>query len=609
MANLTVGQILDLIKAPKNQKELQLAKVKRTRSKLHTEPEIDELQQSESLRLFFLWVGKILNNTENHNRFIQLCRVPVITNKLVDTIFSEFEKVFEAQNAFQKFTFTSPEMEQSFNDYRRQIGDFNFWETQGMDTFKNSIDNMVVIDMPAERKPGSEPAPYYYILDICNIIDVDNTKLVGRDPSDTNKEFYYFKTEYLISKGEKINDNQLIHAFDDTYFRTFIKDKNNNITLVSETPHNLGYCPARSFWTTPLNSNTTIQRSNPITDNLSDLDWFLFLSVAERYLQLYAPFPIYVLYKSKCNYSDRIGNQEEKCVDGFLEITGQRRIGKDKKPCPKCSQKMQVGPGNTMLIDAPYDKEQYDKMSNPMKVIPAERDSLDYIRTTLREMKRDIFTACVGRSKDTGNAQAKNEMEVSSEFESSESVLLKIKRNFEIIHEFTITTVARLKYGNQFISGVVNYGDKFFTKDEARAEQEYNSAVENQLPEYELQNRREDLNNTRYKNDPIKMERVRILDNLLPYPDMSMKALSELRKTNPDEVSQRDFIIKLNFNNYIARFEREQSNINQFASALSFDRKIQLIRDSLNSYVDEYLATLEPPKPDPVPPVDDPVIV
>lgn len=617
MAILSKDQALKLIKEPKHAREIAKAKQKRTRHKLHTEPEIETENGffSEPLTRFLFWVRQVLQSDENYARYVQLCRPPVPTNEFTETIFSEFEKVFEGQNRWEKFNFSDSETENDAAEYRKQIGDYNFWPTQGFETFKNSIDNILVIDLPRLNRdeegnfiqPSDRPEPYYFILDIDHLIDIDNDKIKGTNPQ-TGEQFYYFKCEYIIFEAEsEINENEdaeksYIYVFDDQFFRVFDKVGDNEYTMISEAPHGLTYCPARSFWTTPLNSRSNIQKRGPITNSLSDLDWLLFFSISERYLQLYAPFPIYAVYKNKCDYKNTA--DKSRCVDGFLEFEGAFFDPNNRKKCPKCSHKIKVGPGNILLINPPKDaKEDPDQMSNPMKVIPAEKESLDYMKAALQDMRDNIFSNCVGKEVDINIKQAQNEKQVDAGFESQQSVLLKIKRNFEIIHLFALDTIYRLRYGAKYISGSINYGDVFFNKDEDTETAELESATKVGAPAYEISMRRDSINNARYRNNPDAIERLKILKNLDPFPDQDLKTLSDLKKTFPNLVDEREFAIKFKFNSFIDRFEREQTNILLFARAVDFDRKIILIRDELLRYADEYLAAIKPlaaPTPPPV---------
>ena len=52
-------------------------------------------------------------------------------------------------------------------------------------------------------------------------------------------------------------------------------------------------------------------------------------------------------------------------------------------------------------------------------------------------------------------------------------------------------------------------------------------------------------------------------------------------------MSQQDFVIKSRFNNFISRFEREQTNVVNFGENLDFKVKIDRIYKELEKYADE----------------------
>jgi hypothetical protein len=603
MAILSRSQQLKLIKSPKNAVEIAKALAKKDRSSLHAEAETETQVLAGPGHIRFLqWVRAVLQNEESYARFESLYRPPVPTNELVESIFQEYERVFEAQNSFERFDFSDPELALDFADYRKKIGDLAYWSTQGFETFKTSIDDVLIVDLPKmaedpDPSASKYPEPYYYTLDLRRVVDIENVKVKSKDAQ--GNDFYFFKTEYVIFKEfyfVEETKQTFIFVFDDAKFSRFSLPENGEPVWLEDVPHDLGYCPARSFWTTPLNSRSTIQKRGPITNNLSDLDWLLFFAIAERYLQLYAPFPIYAMYKPRCDYKETAG-AKRRCIDGYLEIDGARSIGHDRERCPKCATKFRVGPGNIQYFSVPKESTDPDLMANPMRVIPAETNSLDYVRATLKELKKEIFTSCVGRSQDPQNNQAKNEKQIDSSFQSSEAALLKVKRNFEIIKHFALDTVARLRYGADYLGGVVNFGDKFYNKSEGDEVNEYSEAVKNNLPGYELAIRRDEINEARYRNNPKMLERLKILKHLEPYPGITLEGVQKMRKDMPDLVSLNELVIKLNFGAFVDRFEREQADVSLFASAAEFAKKIELIRSELQKYAAEYLAGIVAAKP------------
>jgi len=596
MASLSVSQAIELIKNPKNNREIVRARLKRDRHRLHTEPETecdDTFHWSRHHVRFLDWVKRILKSDDNYQRFYELYRPPIATNELVDMIFSQYQKVFQSENKYEKFNFTDADLNSDAEAYRKTIGDFHFWETQGFEHMKDSIDDILIVDMP-RYDPNGEPTddpdaddnypqPYYYFLDIENVIDIQNTRVKAVDYG--NEESFFFKTEYVIFWEDK----QTICVFDDNFYRTFTKTDGSDPKLLKEVPHDLGYCPARSFWTTPLNNRTNILKRGPITVSISRLDYYEFKDISAQILKLYASYPIYAVYKGICNYKDPIN--KTRCIDGFLvgEQGNAQYPEKGNQRCPKCTNKMKVGWGNILELQAPQNNDDPDLLKNPVKVIPAEKESVEIATNELDCLWDDIFKACVGGDIEEDKNQAKNEDQIAAGFESKTAKLLWVKKNFEAIHSFALDTVFRLRYGDQYISGTIDYGDVFFQKDEKTAMDEYVKAKTQQLPAFDLAIRRDKLNETRYRNNPDMVYRLEILKNLDPFPDDDIVSISETFSVMPDLIDPIDLCVKANFNRFVSRFEREQATVLLFGASLNFDVKIKTIYAMLQQYAVEYL--------------------
>lgn len=589
MAALSITDAIRLIKTPKNAREILKARLKRQRHRLHTETEVltDELLYFQPHHFRFLdWVKRILQSDANFARFQNLYRPPLATNQFVESIFSQFEKIFQSENKYEKFNFTDSDLEADAATYRKQMGDIVFWETQGFETMKDSIDNVLIIDLPTSdiKTDDQYPRPYYYILDIDNLIDIDNIRVKAVD-YDGDEPEYFFKTEYVIFR----EDAKTVCVFDDKFFRTFnYEPGTNEPSLITEVAHDLQYCPARSFWTTPLNSKSNIQKRGPITNSISELDLLLFNIIAGTDLKTYAQYPIIAIYKSICKYKN--DSQSTRCIDGWMwtSAAGGMQGQKTNERCPKCS-KIKTGPGNILEVDAPQTKDDQDLMKNPIKLMPADQVSVDVVNKEIEDKKDCIFEDCVGGGIEVDQSQAKNQDQIAAAFESKTNKLLWIKKNFETIHMFAIDTIFRLRYGDKYISGTIDYGDVFFQKDESSAMAEYKIAKEEELPAFDLAIRRDKINESKYRNNPDMIERLRILSNLDPFPDDNQISMAVTFGQMPDIVDPIDLCLKTHFDRFVARFEREQSNILLFGSALSFDKKIKIISDILNGYAKEYL--------------------
>ena len=112
--------------------------------------------------------------------------------------------------------------------------------------------------------------------------------------------------------------------------------------------------------------------------------------------------------------------------------------------------------------------------------------------------------------------------------------------------------------------------------------EEYKLAKESGEPDEEIDQIYRQILVTKYKGNDDRIERAWILYNLNPEPH---KTVDQSRTLVTDgAMSQTDFVIKSRFNNFVARFEREETNVLDFGRELQFDDKINRINEILISY-------------------------
>lgn len=584
MANLSKSEALNLIKNPKNSLELSKARQKRIRNRLHAQTDVklegfSNLTEAHHVN-FLKWVESVLESKESFDRYKKLYIPPVPTNELLDDIFAEHEKVFHAQDRVINVDFENVTLKVDADMYLKRIGDEIFWRTAGFSEYKNSIDNVLVVDLPVESE-NDEINPYYYFVDIDHIIDIVNTKVLF--DADDMDERYLFNTEYIIFRR-----GILTIVIDDEFYRVF-EGEGNKLRMTSENPHFLGYAPAKSFWTTPLNDETTIRKKNQVINSLSELDWLLFFEYSKKYLDLYASFPIYSVYKTKCNYIDIDTTQP--CVNGYITYN-ERRGDKDvpqKKKCPKCSTAVKVGPGQVLEFGAPQDKDDPDLLRNPVKIIGAEETSLKYVQGEVMRLESDIYRNATGAEREEDNSQAKNEDQIKKGLEAKSSIYLSIAQNFEIIHSWALTTIFKLRYGRDVEMSVgVNYGTNFFKTTREDLITHLKEAKEAGLTSYEIHGKKMSIYGDMFKNNPDKLTRIKILSELDPFPDVNVDEVLEWQSKGA-AIDPKDLLKKIHFTQLIQKFEREQTGISVFASKLEFDKRIDAINVVLDGYLDDMM--------------------
>ena len=202
-----------------------------------------------------------------------------------------------------------------------------------------------------------------------------------------------------------------------------------------------------------------------------------------------------------------------------------------------------------------------------------------------KRLREEIITAVVGQDEIVTNRDAFNEQQVRANFESVTTVLNRVKKGFEAAQQWVDETICRLRYGKYFLSAQINYGTEFYLYSPDELRERYRTAKDAGVSESELDVMSNQILETEYRNDPTQLRRMRLLAELDPYRHLSRQEVSELYEKNL--VSDVDLRIKLNFPNFVRRFERENTNILDFGTEIPYQRKIEIITDQFRQYAQE----------------------
>lgn len=576
MGSLSTAEILELIKTPKNGVFLNKAIDHEKKIQVHSEPIASNQDYEFGHHSFLHWVESVVSNTEKFKRFKQFLRFPYFTNDIVDSIFNQLSKVFDSRNSFRKYDFKTPSNEQDFIAYLADISDSFFWRSEVYESIKNNINSVVVIDMrPTE---STQPEPYSYVVKTDKIIDMDNT--VIRNTTVDKKLFKRFKTEYLIFKDV----SGRIIALDDDFYRSFIFD--NKGLIISEPEieisHQLGYCPAAQIYSDPFNNKDKIRKKGPISTTISDLDFVLYYETFKRYSDSFVPNPITVKYAEECNY---VADNGVKCDGGKLMV--QHDSSLHFFACPKCNEDSMVGPGEVLEVNPPQNKEEFDQL-DAIHFVQPPLEGIEYTSKDIARRIEGIMLRTVGVTQEQFNGQAKNIPQILGGFETRKSILRGIAVNLEIIKKFTHQTMARLRYSDDFQGCSIFEGDEFFLETEKQLFEKYSEEKTNGNSEFELSLSREKITETKHKNNPNLLQRAKFLSFIEPFQGLTFEQIQNIKKDNPILINDVDFVIKINFDRFVKRFEVEEEPIGSFLSSeKSREEIIKFVQDKFIEYANE----------------------
>lgn len=523
---------------------------------------------AQALTDFLAMVEKLIP----HDKFVifqSLFRFPIKTNEVLGEVYDKLSRIFEGRNPAFNYQFATTEQRDDWEWYRQEkLGGQQTWATKGWEFFKTEINSVLIVDMPVEQERGDRyPQPYFYWLPIRSVIEFKADRSTGQ-------------MEYIIFR----QGDDRIAVIDRESYRIFAsKDGLPEGEPLTENPHDLGYCPARFFWNEPMSLDHPDVKCSPVTKELDALDWFLFFTISKRHLDLYGSYPIYSGYEQNCDFHN--DNTGDYCDGGFLKDSKGHWLydANGLVPCPKCHDKRITGAGS--FVEIPIPIEGQPDLRHPVDMLTVDRKSLDYNVEEERRLRSTIITSIVGTNEEITTRDALNEQQILANFESQSIVLNRIKKGFEQAQQWVDETICRLRYGSLFLSATVSYGTEFylFTTDELR--DRYQKAKESGMSEAELDALHQQIIETEYRNNPQQLQRMLILADLEPYRHLTRDEVATLYEKGIARLE--DYLIKLNFSDFIRRFERENMNIIEFGSEVLYERKIDTIRQRLEDYAKE----------------------
>lgn len=566
---LDINQIRKAIAESPKRATINRAIHHQNRLKFHAQTEVSAYT-SLPISDFLAMVKNILPH-DKFKVFQTLFRYPVATNEIAATCFDKLSRIFDGRNAVYAYQFNSSETEADWERYRTEkLREPQIWATKGWEFFKTEINSVLIVDLPAEQDKGDRlPQPYFYWLPIESVLAYDVNRETGR-------------MDYIIFRQR----DERIAVIDGSSYRIF-KAKGNEIvdTPEIESRHDLGYCPAKFFWSEPINLKDPDVKASPLTKELEALDKWLFFHLSKEYADIAGAYPIYSGYEQACDFSN--SETGDYCDGGFLK-NRQGTYLLDQNgllmPCPKCGNKRTVGPGSFVEVPVPQDGQ--PDLRNPVQILNVDVNSLKYNAEKDEKTRLQIITSVVGQNEEVTQREAFNEQQVKAAFESQTTVLGRIKKGFEQAQQFVDETVCRLRYGNDFVSATIDYGTEFFLTDETQLRERYKSAKEAGASQSELDALQNKIIETEYRNNPELLKRMQILADLEPYRHLSNSEVLSLYERGL--IDESDLRVKLNFNALINRFERENTNIVTFGNQMpSYDNKIKVINEKLRDYANE----------------------
>jgi hypothetical protein len=534
---MQLNEIKQKLKEKPNQWAIQAARNQQSKIRFHTDIILNRTEAGVAYFEFINWVGSLLKQ-DKFNRFNQLLRFPNPNNELTDAIYSELHKALNSEDYVETYVFSDDNSAADWDAYKAKFN--KFWHITAWDTYRRSINSFIIIDWP-ELQVTDKPEAGYFFLDVDNVLDAEVD-------ADNKCHYILFKT----ARGTA--------AYCDEYLRLF----NDNDELIAEVEHGLGETPARNFWTDTLNVKSNLNKKAAISGELSELDWLLMHRVNKKYLDIGNSYPIIYEYEADDDDTETDSDDKPTAIKGDTKNAGNEL----------------VGAGSYKTVPAPSDKDEPDLMNKPIHTEKVDKDALEFATNEQKRLEFGIFTASVGIGGEAANDSAKNEKQVQSGFESRENILKNIAYNFAVAKSWANGMVCKIRYGDMYLSNFIYGGSKFFLRSEAEIIQS--------LGQYDSDVIRESLNDqlieNRFKKDDTQRMRAEMILELDPYAYRSNTEIISLFEKSL--ISWEDFQIKQKLFTFVKKFERENGTITSFELSKPYDKRIELIKNTIKSYVE-----------------------
>lgn len=563
---LDEAQAIEIIESPKNTALIQSVKMQESQLRVFTE-DLDESEIKQEPYYTELMKTMKARSQKKYERVCDFMRFPLPVVEDSDAILNDFFKVFDGKNRY--FNITGDRDISRVEEWISENKLEEWIEENIRDVWKKKPNSFVVVD-------SNEKGPY--------LINVDSSRLHDAEFKNKNGQLSYICFIHSQEKDE-LNDAIITRyaVYDDENYYVFQRRSDSStVSKVSSVKHNIGYCPAHSFITDCSTDKNKFKRRVAFSKSLSRLEDFTIYDVWGNYLDSYAPFPVTEAPKSKCS-----NNQ---CEQGKVpeQIVTDPQKGTTKtvyNDCEVCDGGKNdgtfIGPGTHIGITV---REQGNDGSGVFKMHFPETDKLKLIPEKIENILIHVKHTVVGVN-GMVSKEAVNELQAKGGFESMESVILRNKKVLEHLYKWIAKTISLSFYRNVKVKIDANFGTEWYLSSEEDLHNRFQKAKEIGLPHEELMMIYIQIIETKYKGNGDKIERQKMLLKLDPLPLISVPEALELNAKG--FVSDDVLMFKINFLNFISKFESENAPITQFGIALEMPKRIAIISKTLNIYINE----------------------
>lgn len=567
------NQILEAVRSPKRTSEVEKGRKYESRLRLFTESMFKEdLETEPSWEEFRKFMTDTIKSDKEIrlNEFIQY---PLSSISITESLMSDLYKVFDAGNSYFHVDTVKKKGGQKIQLLIQDLNIVKWIQEKGKQALSSKPNLIVVIDKDEEGNPY--------------LIDVDNKRLLDFELKDDGVTFEYIMFTHSIKVNEDGDEEIRIALYDESNYHVILK-LGGEYSIEKSVPHTAGYCPARMYLKDRLNSKAILNRKSPIVNALPKLmEWQLF-DIYKFYTDHYAPFPVTEMVRSRCG--------RDNCINGNLieeesyYSDGQTKVRQKVSKCPTCAEDNVFGVGTKIMIEPQSDKDE-PTASGKFRMISNDVGNLKYLQEKLDTIENYIKAKIVGVD-DIVVKESVNEKQMEGAFESKTNVLLKIKNNLDELYEWIVDTLGAVYISGSPLMVQANFGTEWYLMSEDDIQERLKTAKEGNFPKGEIDMIYLQLIETKYKGNPEKVERLKIMNLIDPAPYDSLE--TKIKKQQIGIISLQELIISERLLTFVERFEQQNGSIVDFANELETELKIKNIVKQFNKYADEQISKAEP---------------
>ena len=509
-----------------------------TESKIQPDYQSAEYLQQWASRKFetydyFLNYVKGVFKTANFLTFFKYLRFPLPSSKIINNkIITDLQRVFEAEDS----NFDYDVQNVSDTDFLGELEphEFNEMIFQGLLHEHNSL---LLTDLRADE-PNK---PFRTLIPIKNVVSIQ------MDGCEIDK--IAIKAEWVDENGTEVKGYYYID--DKSYI--FYSDAYQEL---SRFDHGLDHCPVHFIAARGFGSKKIV-RESIFSYIREELEEYNFLKTLQKMTEPNGAIPIVTHLKSSDKKDEDFKSVANEPGGSEALASGRAKVQGTTIPTEGMLQT-----GTTIAVPRIVDDKGNINMavvSDYIKFHYIPTEALIYLKDRIKEIELSIVTTIVGDAS-ISNEIAQNVVQVRKSVISLENTLRKLSADFSRIRKLADIDFLELKYGADRVNEVTCfYGTDFLLESKEDLFLEFKSAP-NPIERKNILIR---IAESKYRNNPEKLGRQVILNNLLPFI-----ADTDFDRAVAKGLDPVTFDLQNRFNYWIQQFESEYGDIVVFFAGM-----------------------------------------